>query len=96
MITSFIPCGAKMPIVALIAGALFSGAWWVAPTAYFAGITAVIISGIILKKLKPFAGKTAPFVMEMPSYHIPSAYNVMRTTGDRGWSFIKKAGTVIL
>ena len=96
MTTSFIPCGAKMPIVGLIAGALFEGAWWVAPTAYFAGVAAVIVSGIILKKTKAFAGKPTPFVMELPAYHVPSATNVLRSTGERGWSFIKRAGTVIL
>lgn len=96
MTTSFIPCGAKMPIVGLIAGALFGGAWWVAPSAYFIGVAAVIVSGIILKKTKAFAGETAPFVMELPSYHVPSATNVLRSTGERGWSFIKRAGTVIL
>ena len=93
--TSFIPCGAKLPIIALIAGALFGGAWWVAPSAYFIGIAAVIISGIILKKTKKFAGDVAPFVMELPAYHLPSARNVLKHTWDRGWSFIKKAGTVI-
>ncbi|MFV0496590.1 MAG: ferrous iron transport protein B [Candidatus Fimivivens sp.] len=96
MTTSFIPCGAKMPIVGLIAGALFGGAWWVAPSAYFIGVAAVIISGIILKKTKAFAGDPAPFVMELPAYHIPSARNVLRSTGERGWSFVKRAGTVIL
>ncbi|WMJ83044.1 ferrous iron transport protein B [Oscillospiraceae bacterium LTW-04] len=96
MTTSFIPCGAKMPIVGLIAGALFGGAWWVAPSAYFIGVAAVIISGIILKKTKAFAGEPAPFVMELPAYHVPSATNVLRSTGERGWSFIKRAGTVIL
>lgn len=96
MTTSFIPCGAKMPIVGLIAGALFGGAWWVAPTAYFIGVAAVIISGVILKKTKAFAGKPAPFVMELPQYHIPNAGNVLRSTWERGWSFIKRAGTVIL
>lgn len=96
MTTSFIPCGAKMPIVGLIAGALFGGAWWVAPSAYFIGVAAVIISGIILKKTKAFAGEPAPFVMELPAYHVPSATNVFRSTGERGWSFIKRAGTVIL
>ncbi|MDF3004702.1 MAG: ferrous iron transport protein [Oscillospiraceae bacterium] len=96
MTTSFIPCGAKMPIVGLIAGALFGGAWWVAPSAYFIGVAAVIISGIILKKTKAFAGETAPFVMELPAYHVPSATNVLRSTGERGWSFVKRAGTVIL
>lgn len=96
MTTSFIPCGAKMPIVGLIAGALFGGAWWVAPTAYFIGVAAVIISGIILKKTKAFAGKPAPFVMELPQYHVPNPGNVLRSTWERGWSFIKRAGTVIL
>lgn len=96
MTTSFIPCGAKMPIVALIAGALFGGAWWVAPVAYFIGVAAVIISGIILKKTRQFSGKPAPFVMELPSYHVPSAGNVLRSTWERSWSFIKRAGTVIL
>ncbi|MBC8569862.1 ferrous iron transport protein B [Zongyangia hominis] len=96
MTTTFIPCGAKMPIVALIAGALFGGAWWVAPSAYFIGVAAVIVSGIILKKTKRFAGEPAPFVMELPAYHIPTVGNVLRGTWERGWSFIKKAGTVIL
>jgi len=96
MTTSFIPCGAKMPIVALIAGALFGGAWWVAPSAYFIGVAAVIVSGIILKKTKSFAGKPSPFVMELPAYHVPSAGGVLRSTWERGWSFIKRAGTVIL
>jgi ferrous iron transport protein B len=95
MTTTFIPCGAKMPIVALMAGALFGGAAWVAPSAYFIGVAAVIISGIILKKTKPFAGEPAPFVMELPAYHRPTAKNVLRGTWERGWSFIKKAGTVI-
>lgn len=96
MTTSFIPCGAKMPIIALIAGALFGGAWWMAPVAYFVGVAAVIISGIMLKKLKTFAGNPAPFVMELPAYHTPTASNVLRSTWERGWSFIKRAGTVIL
>lgn len=96
MTTSFIPCGAKMPIIALIAGALFGGAWWVAPLAYFIGVGAIIISGIMLKKMKVFAGDPSPFVMELPSYHIPTAKNVMNTTWERGFSFIKRAGTVIL
>ncbi|MGN0593090.1 MAG: ferrous iron transport protein B [Ruminococcus sp.] len=94
--TTFIPCSAKMPIVALIAGALFGGAWWVAPSAYFTGVAAVVISGIILKKTKRFAGDTAPFVMELPAYHMPTVINVLRSMWERGWSFIKKAGTVIL
>lgn len=94
--TTFIPCGAKLPVVALIAGAMFGGAWWVAPSAYFVGIVAVIISGIILKKTKLFAGDPAPFVMELPPYHMPTLKNVLRSMWERGWSFIKKAGTVIL
>ncbi len=96
MTTTFIPCGAKLPIIALIAGALFQGASWVAPSAYFAGIAAVICSGIILKKTKMFAGEPAPFVMELPAYHMPTAGNVLRSMWERGWSFIKKAGTIIL
>ena len=95
MTTTFIPCGAKMPIVGLMAGAIFGGAWWVAPSAYFVGIAAIIISGIILKKTKPFAGEPAPFVMELPAYHVPTVKNVLRGTWERGWSFIKKAGTII-
>ncbi len=94
--TTFIPCGAKLPIIALIAGALFGGAWWVAPSAYFLGITAIIVSGVILKKTAMFAGDPAPFVMELPAYHMPTAINVLRSMWERGWSFIKKAGTVIL
>lgn len=94
--TTFIPCGAKLPIIALIATALFDGAWWLAPVAYFIGIAAVIISGIVLKKTKLFAGDTAPFVMELPAYHMPRPVNVLRSMWERGWSFIKKAGTVIL
>lgn len=94
--TTFVPCGAKMPIVALIAAALFGGAWWVAPSAYFIGIAAVICSGIILKKTKVFAGEPAPFVMELPAYHLPTVGNVLRSMWERGWSFIKKAGTIIL
>lgn len=96
MTTSFIPCGAKMPVVALIAGALFGGAWWVAPVAYFIGVAAVIISGILLKKLSMFAGDPSPFVMELPTYHVPTAANVLRSAGERGMSFIRRAGTVIL
>lgn len=96
MTTSFIPCGAKMPIIALIAGALFGGAWWMAPVAYFIGVAAVIISGIMLKKFSMFAGDPAPFVMELPAYHTPAASNVLRSTWERGWSFIKRAGTIIL
>jgi len=94
--TTFIPCGAKLPIIALIAGAMFGGEWWVAPSAYFAGIAAIICSGIILKKTKPFSGDPAPFVMELPPYHLPTVTNVLRSMWERGWSFIKKAGTVIL
>ena len=94
--TTFIPCGAKIPIIALIAGALFDGAWWVAPSAYFTGIAAIVVSGIILKKTKLFAGDPAPFVMELPAYHMPTFVNVMRSMWERGSSFIKKAGTVIL
>ena len=96
MTTTFIPCGAKLPIIALIAGALFGNAWWVAPSAYFVGIASIIISGIILKKTKMFAGDPAPFVMELPAYHWPTVGNVLRSMWERGWSFIKKAGTVIL
>ena len=96
MTTTFIPCGAKLPIIALIAGALFDDAPWVAPSAYFVGIAAIICSGIILKKTKMFAGDPAPFVMELPAYHIPTVGNVLRSTWERGWSFIKKAGTIIL
>lgn len=96
MTTTFMPCGAKLPIIALIAGALFGGAWWVAPSAYFVGIAAIIVSGIILKKTKIFAGDPAPFVMELPAYHLPTVGNVLRSMWERGWSFIKKAGTIIL
>ena len=96
MTTTFIPCSAKLPIIALIAGALFQGAWWVAPSAYFVGICAIICSGIILKKTKMFAGDPAPFVMELPAYHMPTISNILRSMWERGWSFIKKAGTVIL
>ena len=96
MTTCFIPCGAKMPIIGLIAGALFGGSGLVAVSAYFIGVAAIIISGIILKKTKPFSGDPAPFVMELPAYHVPTAGNVLRSTWERGWSFIKKAGTIIL
>ncbi|MBE6948945.1 MAG: ferrous iron transport protein B [Ruminococcaceae bacterium] len=96
MTTGFIPCGAKMPIVALIAGALFGGSAWIATAAYFIGVAAVIVSGIILKKTKMFAGDPAPFVMELPAYHLPVPNNVLRATWERGWSFIKRAGTVIV
>ena len=95
MTTTFIPCGAKLPIIALIAGALFDGASWVAPSAYFVGIAAIICSGIILKKTKMFAGDPAPFVMELPAYHMPTVGNVLKSMWERGWSFIKKAGTII-
>ena len=96
MTTGFIPCGAKMPIIGLFAGAVFGGSSLVATSAFFIGIAAVVISGIMLKKFKAFAGEPAPFVMELPTYHAPSAGNVLRATWERGWSFIKRAGTVIL
>lgn len=96
MTTTFIPCGAKLPIIALISSALFGGAWWVAPSAYFAGVAAIVVSGIILKKTKMFAGDPAPFVMELPAYHLPTISNVFRAMWERAWSFIKKAGTIIL
>ena len=96
MTTGFIPCGAKMPIVAMIAGALFGGSAWIATAAYFIGVAAVVVSGIILKKTKPFAGNPAPFVMELPAYHAPVPGNILRATWERGWSFIKRAGTVIV
>ena len=96
MITTFIPCSAKMPISALIAAALFGGTWWVAPSAYFLGIAAIIVSGIMLKKTKMFAGDPAPFVMELPAYHLPTVGSVLRSMWERGWSFIKRAGTIIL
>ena len=96
MTTCFIPCGAKMPIVGMIAAALFGGSAWIATAAYFIGVAAVILSGIILKKTKPFAGDPSPFVMELPAYHAPQASNVLRTTADRGLDFVKRAGTVIL
>lgn len=96
MTTTFIPCGAKVPFIALVAGAIFGGSAWVATSAYFIGIAAIICSGIILKKTKPFLGDVAPFVMELPAYHWPTFGNVMRSMWERGWSFIKKAGTVIL
>ncbi len=94
--TTFMPCGAKMPIIGLIAGALFNESTWVAVSAYFIGIAAIIVSGIMLKKTKRFAGDPAPFVMELPAYHVPSLGNVLRGTWERGWSFIKRAGTVIV
>ena len=96
MTTCFIPCGAKMPIIGLIAGALFGGAAWVSTSAYFIGVAAIICSGVMLKKTKLFAGDPAPFVMELPAYHVPSVGNVLRSMWERGWSFIKKAGTIIL
>ncbi|MGM9645143.1 MAG: ferrous iron transporter B [Eubacteriales bacterium] len=96
MTTTFIPCGAKLPIIALIASALFGGAWWIAPSAYFLGVAAIIISGVILKKTKMFAGDPAPFVMELPAYHMPTISNLLRSMWERGSSFIKKAGTIIL
>ena len=96
MTTCFIPCGAKLPIIGLIAGAIFGGSAWVATSCYFIGVASVILSGIMLKKFKAFAGEPAPFVMELPAYHVPSAGNVLRATWERGWSFIKRAGTIIL
>ena len=96
MTTTFIPCGAKVPVIALIAGVFFDGAWWVAPSAYFIGMAAIVLSGIMLKKTKRFAGDPAPFVMELPDYHLPTFVNIMRSMWERGWSFIKKAGTIIL
>ncbi len=96
MTTTFIPCGAKLPIISMIAVALFGGAWWVGPSAYFLGMAAIVISGIMLKKTKMFAGDPAPFVMELPAYHMPTVSNVLRSMWERGWSFIKKAGTIIL
>ena len=96
MTTTFIPCGAKMPIIALIAGAFFGGSAWVATSAFFVGAAAIVCSGIILKKTKMFAGDPAPFVMELPAYHMPTVTNVLRSMWERGWSFIKKAGTIIL
>ena len=94
--TTFIPCGAKVPFIAMIAGAIFGGSPWIAVSAYFIGMAAIIISGIMLKKTKPFAGEPAPFVMELPAYHMPTLSNVLRSMWERGWSFIKKAGTIIL
>ncbi len=96
MTTTFIPCGAKLPIIALITSALFDGAPWVAPSCYFLGMAAIVVSGLMLKKTKPFAGEPAPFVMELPAYHWPTVSNVLRSMWERGWSFIKKAGTIIL
>lgn len=96
MTTSFIPCGAKLPIIALLAGTIFGGAWWVSPAAYFIGIVAIVVSGIMLKKTKRFSGDPSPFVMELPAYHLPAAKNVLRSTKEGAWSFVKRAGTVIL
>lgn len=96
MTTTFIPCGAKVPFIAMIAGAIFGGSAWVATSAYFIGMASIVISGIMLKKTKMFAGQPAPFVMELPSYHLPTLLNVLRSMWERGWSFIKKAGTIIL
>ena len=96
MTTTFIPCGAKLPFIGMVAGAIFGGAPWVAPCAYFLGIFAIVVSGIMLKKTKLFAGDPAPFVMELPAYHWPTVSNVLRSMWERGWSFIKKAGTIIL
>ena len=96
MTTTFIPCGAKVPFIAMIAGAIFGGSAWVATSAYFIGMAAIIVSGIMLKKTRMFAGDPAPFVMELPAYHLPTVGNVLRSMWERGWSFIKKAGTIIL
>ena len=96
MTTTFIPCGAKVPFIAMIAGALFGGSAWVATSAYFIGMAAIIVSGIILKKTRMFSGEPAPFVMKLPAYHLPTVGNVLRSMWERGWSFIKKAGTIIL
>ncbi len=96
MTTTFIPCGAKVPFIAMIAGAIFGGSAWVSTSAYFIGMAAIVVSGIILKKTKMFAGEPAPFVMELPAYHMPTLGNVLRSMWERGWSFIKKAGTIIL
>ncbi len=96
MTTTFIPCGAKVPFISMVAGAIFGGSAWVATSAYFVGMAAIIISGILLKKTRMFSGDPAPFVMELPNYHMPTASNVLRSMWERGWSFIKKAGTIIL
>jgi ferrous iron transport protein B len=96
MSVTFIPCAAKLPVIALISSAVLGGAWWVAPCAYFAGITAVVVSGLLLKRTKPFAGAATPFIMELPAYRLPSARAVFGSMWERGWAFIKKAGTVIL
>ena len=96
MTTTFIPCGAKMPFIAMIAGAIFNGSPWIATSAYFIGMAAIVVSGIMLKKTKIFSGDPAPFVMELPAYHLPTVSNLLRSMWERGWSFIKKAGTIIL
>ena len=96
MTTTFIPCGAKVPFIAMIAGAIFGGSPWISTSAYFIGMAAIVVSGIMLKKTKMFAGDPAPFVMELPAYHLPTVGNVLRSMWERGWSFIKKAGTIIL
>ncbi|MBO4795151.1 MAG: ferrous iron transporter B, partial [Clostridia bacterium] len=96
MTTTFIPCGAKVPFIAMIAGAIFGGSAWISVAAYFIGAAAIIVSGIMLKKTKMVAGDPAPFVMELPAYHLPTVGNVLRSMWERGWSFIKKAGTIIL
>ncbi|MDR3238176.1 MAG: ferrous iron transporter B [Spirochaetia bacterium] len=96
MITTFMPCGAKLPVIALISGAVFGGVWWVAPSAYFLGVFSVVISGLMLKKMRMFASDPSPFLMELPAYHVPTVENVLRSMWERGWSFIKKAGTLIL
>ena len=94
--TTFIPCGAKLPFIAMIAGAIFANSAWIATSAYFVGVASIIVSGIILKKTKRFSGEPAPFVMELPAYHMPTPLNVLRSMWERGWAFIKKAGTIIL
>jgi ferrous iron transport protein B len=96
MTATFMPCGAKLPVIAMISGAVFGGAWWVAPSAYFAGIASVIVSGVVLKKTRPFEGAISPFVMELPAYRFPGAANVLRSMWERGSSFIRKAGSIIL
>ena len=96
MTTSFIPCGAKLPIIALLAGTIFGGAWWVSPLAYFVGVAAVVISGVMLKKTKLFSGKTSPFVLELPTYHFPTITNIVRVTTERALDFVRRAGTIIL
>ena len=96
MTTTFIPCGAKVPFIAMVAGAIFGGSAWISTSAYFIGMAAIVVSGIMLKKTKMFAGDPAPFVMELPAYHMPTLGNVLRSMWERGWSFIKKAGTIIL